>query len=250
MVSRMKSYIEHGHDGMAKDLAEKIGKRTGTNPMTDATVTQRGPTRRCSYCKHQYGAHRDEGLGHTRRTCKDLKAATVTAARVNGLYREGILESFRHEGIGVGTLLSMSVSGYFPAPETGEEKWGRREVTVMVRRIEWDAINYVDAYAEPIIVQRMDKMGTSDVQTMSLPQRFRDNDRETYGASFDIGTGEWGPYGMRVGQWCPQVGADNGGFHAINLLARVPSECVRPPSDDWLNGQSDALTKHFNSLKG
>jgi hypothetical protein len=231
------SHIQH----RVERLAVVLGKRTGTNPLSGEAIVKRGPVRKCSYCKHKHGSYSEKGLGHTRRTCPDMKADKIEAVRINGLYREGILETFRQAGIGVGSLISMSIHGYFPDPDSGEQKWDRRIVPVMVRRIAWDSINYTERYAEPIVVQRMDQMGTSDTLPCALPYR-----QEAGAATplrFSATTGEWGTGGARIGQWNP---AETDG--RIRLLAAVPAECVRAP-DGWVDGAGDWLNTHFNGLK-
>jgi hypothetical protein len=230
----------------AERLAEQIGKRTGTNPLTKTTVANRGPDRRCSYCKYKHGAWSDHGRGHTRRTCQTLKDDMAQAIKVNAQYRAGILESLRDAGAGVGALMSMHISGYFPTPD-GDEKWDRRACPVMVRRVSWDDINYTATGEDFIQTQRMDMMGTREgYSTLSGPYRYTEDETGQRHALRFSGDG-WGTTGPLVGSWEPAAPAEPERTR-IYVLSQVPAETINPPSG-WLNGESAALIAHFKTLK-
>ena len=222
--------------------AKEIGKRTGIDPLTNEKITKRGPTRRCSYCKHKHGAHSTEGLGHTRRTCAELKRDYADAVKANATFRARILETLRQHGLGVGSLIRQHQSGYF-ADENGEMKWDRRPVTVIVRRIDWDAIAWCDPHASPIHVQRMDMLRDNQGHAVvDLPYQF--NADGIHIARFTPSGGWDESYGPRVGGWDP---AKPDQYR--ELLSRVPSETINPPAG-WEHGDSAVLKKHYASLKG
>ena len=232
--------------GQIESLAGQIAKRTGVNPITGTKVAARGPTRRCSYCKYKHGSYSDEGLGHTRRTCATMKEDMAAAIELNAAYRAGILESLRDAGAGVGTLMSVQMSGYFPTPD-GEEKWGRRACAVMVRRLNWDAVNYTSQHDDFIQGQRMDKMGSADgYASMMGPYRYTE-DETGHREAVRFSEAGWGPRGSLVGSWDPGTPSEPERVQTY-VLSRVPSETINPPPG-WLTGESAALVAHFKTLK-
>jgi hypothetical protein len=232
------------HSRRIEALAAKIGKRTGTNPLTKQKITKRGPTRKCSYCKHKYGAWSDEGLGHTRRTCQELKTDMAAMIEANKVYRAGVLENLRANGIGVGALLNIRTSGYF-TDENGEEHWDRRLCPAIVRKIKWDQIAYCNSHDDIILTQRMSKMGTTDGYSMcELPYHRVDDGDGDYRRRFSPSAG-WGRQGQRIGRWDIQ---GDGTYVQVERLGGVPADCIRPPAG-WENGESPAIIEHFKSLK-
>ncbi len=228
--------------------AATIAKRTGRNPLTGQALSKRGPTRRCSYCKHKHGSHGVAGLGHTRRTCSELKKDYAAAIKANAAYRVGVLETLRQSGVGVGALLSVRQSGYWP-DENGEEVWGRRNCAAMVRSISWDRINYTDTYADPIMTQRMDSMGTRDgYNAIGVPFRYiRNGEHQVIAIRFSPSEG-WGTTGSRIGSWNCNDSPEQGETCNVQMLSRIPGETVNPPAN-WANGESEALKEHFKGLK-
>ena len=232
------------HSRRIEALAAKIGKRTGTNPLTKQKITKRGPTRKCSYCKHKHGAWSDEGLGHTRRTCQELKTDMAAMIEANKVYRAGVLENLRANGIGVGALLNIRTSGYF-TDENGEEHWDRRLCPAIVRKIKWDQIAYCNSHDDIILTQRMSEMGTTNGYSVcELPHHWVDDGDGEYRRRFSPAAG-WGRQGQRIGRWDIQ---SDGTYVQVELLGGVPADCIRPPAG-WENGESPAIIEHFKSLK-
>jgi hypothetical protein len=239
---------EQRYRGCTEREAATIAKRTGTNPLTGATLKKRGPTRRCSYCKYKHGSHGEAGLGHTRRTCPTLKEDYAAAIVSNADYRAGVLETLRQSGVGVGTLLSVRTSGYWP-DENGEEKWDRRNCPVMVRRIDWDRINYTDTYADPVMTQRMDSLGTRDGHNaIGVPFRYIENAQEQVIAIRFSPREGWGATGSRIGSWNCNESPEQGETRNVQMLSRVPGVTVNPPAG-WASGESDHVKEHFKQLK-
>jgi|TARA_R110000824_G_scaffold71001_3_gene181978 hypothetical protein len=239
---------EQRYRGVVEREAATIAKRTGRNPLTGATLKKRGPTRRCSYCKYKHGSHGEAGLGHTRRTCPTFKEDYAAAIVSNADYRAGILETFRQSGVGVGALISVRMSGYWP-DENGEEKWDRRICAAMVRRIDWDRINYTDFYADPVLTQRMDSLGSRDgYNAIGVPYRYiKDAHDRMIAIRFSPREG-WGTSGSRIGNWTANPDGDEETTHSATMLSGVPRVTVNPPSD-WASGESDVLKEHFKQLK-
>ena len=253
----MEACQEKNEDGSyyrrrMEHLAEEIGKRTGTNPLTKQKITKRGPTRKCSYCKHKHGSWEDNGLGHTRRTCKELKADMAAMVEANKAYRAGILENLRANQIGVGSLLSVRMSGYF-RDENGDEKWQRRMCTSIVRKIKWDQIACVNLHADVIVSQRMDKMGdNAGYFTNEMPMHWVNDGEGEYRRRWDLGKAQageeaWGRSGTRIGRWDPAP-EDRDQYTHAERLAGVPAETINPPAG-WENGESEAIKEYFRGLK-
>ena len=233
---------------MARRTAEKIAKRTGTNPLTGEKLVKRGPTRRCSYCKAKHGTHAPEGLGHTRRTCPDLKTDIQTAKERTATMREMVLKDMRENGIGVGTLLSQQIAGYFPDPQNpGETRWDRREVVCIVTRVMWDKISIYNSRGAVLIAQRIDKVGTRDYETFELPYVL-DGDGDVIRLN---GNGEMTTArGSTLGAW--YVESDRSDVHDYQrrrLVSPVSAEKINAPAN-WFLGDSPHIGEHFKGMKG
>lgn len=234
-------------------LAAQIGKRTGTNPLSGEKITKRGPTRKCSYCKYKHGAWTDAGLGHTRRTCPELKEDYSDAVTVNAAYRAGILENMRKIGLGTGALISQVISGHFKEAD-GTESWDRRPVVTMVQRINWDTVCYTNTYDDYVYTQRMDMLGQrAGISTLG-PARIFDEENNVLRFSSNNG-GVWGVReGARIGQWGTSAEAEAryadepATALGTRMLAMVPRETVTPP-EGWESGDCDVLRAHFAGLK-
>jgi len=219
----------------AASIAKRIGKRTGTNPLTRRKITRRGPPRRCSYCKYEYGRTSDEGIGHTRRTCTGLKKYIESTNDTNRAYRIGMLDSLRSHGIGVGTLLSINFSGYYDTPD-GEKTWGRSPQPCMVSRIDWALVCYKEQTEPCIVVKRLDNLADHhDHGKVQIPFPVL-LDGTT--ARFDPQSRQWGPEGVpyRIG------------LELTEILSKLPADSINAPAG-WLEKESPKLSDHFNRLK-
>jgi hypothetical protein len=255
LMTRMQGYeaaavsdpaCEEHYRQCAEKLAAQIGKRIGHNPLTGKTITKRGPTRKCSYCKWKHGSWTDNGLGHTRRTCPDLREDYTDGMLTNVAFRVGVLKTLRDAGLGVGALLTQSQSGYFP-DEKGEMHWDRRDCTVMIRSINWEQVNYVTPGADFIITQRVNLIGTRDgFAALSCPTRLSP---AGIPMRWDVSRKTWGEdTGAIIGYWNPAEPASNSRFTA-RVLSPVPTTSINPPSMWDKDGDSDDLTNHFAKLK-
>lgn len=249
LTKRLQERFKTATGRQATYIAEQIATRTGTNPETGEKLLKRGPTRRCSYCKSQHGGYSDKGLGHTRRTCQDLKDDTKAAIAANVIYRAKLLEGMRASGVGVGSLMNMRLSGYFRNRDTGENEWDRRDCVVMIRSIEWDQVAYLGARDNVMLVQRMDKMGTNDgIQAVGLPYVWETEDGNDQELRFDAVNG-WGITGTRCGVWDARPGSETtNDFGRIALLGPVPSESINAPAG-WDSGESQTIVDHFRNQK-
>ena len=253
---RLKAAQETGlsvdyHQARADELANKIGMRTGTNPLTKEKIVKRTPTRKCSYCKFKHGAWDDAGLGHTRRTCKELKEDKAAMIEANKVYRAGVLANLRANQVGVGALLNVRMSGYFDY-EDGTKKWDRRMCVSMVRRIKWDRIACCNTMEDVIVTQRTDKFGTRDgYQVSELPVHQTSDEQGDYRQRFDLqkalnGQDPWGRVGSLLGRW--RTHPDSTDYVTVALLAGVPAGTIQPPAD-WENGASPLIDEYFNQKK-
>jgi hypothetical protein len=168
------------------------------------------------------------------------------SVKINARYRAGILESLRAAGTGVGTLMSIHMSGYFVNPE-GEEQWDNRPCAALLHRIRWDMIDYTRPHEDYLVAQRMDKMGTPDgYSTLAGPYRYTEDDAGKRTA-LRFGPEGWGTDGSHIGSWEPGT-PDEPERARTYVLSPVPSETINPPPG-WLHGDSPALLEHFKSLK-
>lgn len=248
-VSRAQRQVDH--------YAGELIQRTGVDPRTGQSV-KRVSNRRCSYCKWKHGAYSEEGKGHTRRTCPGLKEAKEEARLKNVEYRKIVYDGMRNAGLGVGSLIRMGVTGYFPDPDGEERIWETRDCALLVKSINWDEINYRERLQSGMMAQRVDKWGTRDGNaSIPLPHVYDEVTGSLMGVAQD-GT---------VAMTPPVDGNYSrlsviGSWHATNhdlrespprnkdprLVSTVSAECINPPAS-WFNGNSDSLDDYFNRLK-
>lgn len=223
-----------------ENISAQLAKRTGVDPNTGKKVN-RASTRKCSYCKYKHGSWSDKGVGHTRRTCVELKDDYAESVRTNAVFRKQVLKSLRAHGLGVGALVRMQVSGYFTDPD-GNENWDRREVLTMVKNISWDNIAYTNDDHYTIFAQRVDKMDSAaGVVPIALPFQL---DAEGAPMRFHVTQG-WNPQaGPKVGGWNP---AENKPY-APFIESPVPSATINPPPQ-WEIGGSSSLKTHYDGKK-
>jgi hypothetical protein len=246
--------IADGYMVSVERIAAQIGKRTGTNPLSGEKITKRGPTRKCSYCKYKHGSWTDAGLGHTRRTCPELKEDYSDAVTVNAAYRAGILENMRKIGLGTGALISQVVGGHFKDAD-GTEVWDRRPVVTMVQQINWDDVCYTSSYEQYVYTQRMDMFGQrAGIATLG-PARIFDEENNMLRFSSNNG-GVWShTEGTRIGQWGTSAveearyAGEPATALGTRMLAMVPRETITPP-EGWESGDCELLRAHFAGLKG
>lgn len=226
----------------AERLAAQIAKRTGVNPLTGKKLEKRGPVRRCSYCKYKHGSYSDAGLGHTRRTCPDMKADKQQAIERTAELRRRTLESMREHGIGIGALVKQKISGYFADPNhPGETRWDRRETVCLVQKIYWDDVSIYNPGGSVVITQRADKFGTNDYESMGLPY-ILDDEGNRLCINRD---GEFDTRGNGIGGWHPTV---NDAYNKPEIVSPVSPSAINPPAS-WLSGRSSTITQHFNAAK-
>ena len=197
------------------EVAHRIAKRTGVNPVTGETLAKgkRGPVRRCSYCKSK---NRDisVGQGHTRRTCETLKLDIEQAHKINRAYRVGARESLRASQVGLGTLIKKNSSGYY----NGE--WARRAAVFMVQSIEWSEVAYTQPQHAVLRLKRTDCLGdpTEGIDAITLPDSAVVVEGERVKRQFNPADGTWMSNGRGMyGGWDPA--AENVGYGAHLLLS-------------------------------
>ncbi len=236
------------YENSVNSLADQIARRTGVHPITGTVLPkgQRGPKRRCSYCKHKVGwSDGKTGIGHTRRTCATLKADIARAHDVNRAYRKAVLDSLRAAGVAHGALLKVSVTGYFKG------LWERRDALHMVRTIEWSEINYTSP-GEPVILARIDCLGSPSEgrHTVKIPHYHveRQDGSASVAARFDDTLGALSDTtGSTLGGWDPQN--EKVGWRSHVIVSGVSGEKISPPAW-WLTEESPHIIAHFRTLKG
>ena len=206
--------------------ADEVGERTGINPLTGAKHKKTGTaTRRCSYCKYQHGSWCDEGIGHTRRNCKELKADIAKARAINGEYRRKVLARMKADGIGPGMLLRMRTSG-----------WGddMKFCTGLVHSIDWSAISFWNRQCFATL-EAKELSNEGGRRYVPLPQmeieRHADPD-----ATIKFGA-----------RW--NLGGDYKGDSHVQCLATAPTASLTPPAD-WFDGQCPKMETRFAERKG
>lgn len=117
---RLASVVSNSYEeeslkrGIAR-TAERLGKLTGTNPVTGEDVARnRASTRKCSYCKES---------GHTRRTCETLKQDQEVYREATRIARATVAHRIEEAQVGIGTMYTNR-TGYYS--ESGSWEYGTR----------------------------------------------------------------------------------------------------------------------------
>ena len=219
---------------------ERLGKRTGTDPRTGTKVNRRaGIVRRCSYCKFVHGSWGNEGIGHTRRTCKQLKKDRKEAAKQNGIVRKKVVAALKREGIGVGATISYNSYGYYP-DGNGDQVYEARNYPYMVVSINWDNITDQHRNPQPLMVRRLDqvcKVGARNTTSFPLPHLYEEDDKTGIKISGGRQVGSWDPHG------------DPDGYDARSLVTRAPANGWDKIPADYYRGSSKITDSHFNNKK-
>ena len=220
--------------------AERLVKRTGTDPRTGAKVNRRaGIVRRCSYCKYAHGRYDDKGIGHTRRTCKYLKKDRKEAAKQNGILRKKVVAAMKREGLGVGATISYNSYGYYP-DGNGDQVYEARNYPYMVVSINWD--NIIDQHRNPsaLLVRRLDqvcKVGRENRHAFPLPHLYEEGDKTSIKTSNESKIGSWATDG------------DPDGYDARTLISKAPANGWDKIPADYYQGSSKVTDSHFNNKK-
>lgn len=217
-----------------------LAKRTGTDPRTGAKVNRRaGIVRRCSYCKYVHGPYDDNGVGHTRRTCKQLKKDLKAATKQNGIVRKKVVAALKREGIGVGAIINYNSYGYYP-DGNGTQVYEARNYPYMVISINWDNITDQHRNPQPLMVRRLDKVcnaGRQHATSFPLPHLYEEDEK----------TGIKISSGRQVGSWDPD--GDPDGYDARSLVSRAPANGWDKIPAGYYKGSSLVTDRHFDDKK-
>ena len=218
-----------------------LAKRTGTDPRTGAKVNRRaGIVRRCSYCKYVHGPYDDNGVGHTRRTCKQLKKDLKAATKQNGIVRKKVVAALKREGIGVGAIINYNSYGYYP-DGNGDQVYEARNYPYMVVSIKWDNITDQHRNPQPLMMRRLDKVCNAGRQHASspfpLPHLYEEDEK----------TGIKISSGRQVGSWDPD--GDPDGYDARSLVSRAPANGWDKIPAGYYKGSSLITERHFQDKK-
>ena len=134
LQSYKRADTENGRTHYAQELEKRgIDPKTGKK-MTVAQRTKRGAGRaamRCGYCRE---------VGHTRRSCQNLKNDYEVYKHLSRQYRTEFLVALREVGVGVGSLMLHRQYGYIPLTR----EYGYQQMPSMIVGIRWEG---VDAHA-------------------------------------------------------------------------------------------------------
>ena len=218
-----------------------LAKRTGTDPRTGAKVNRRaGIVRRCSYCKYVHGPYDDNGVGHTRRTCKQLKKDLKAATKQNGIVRKKVVAALKREGIGVGAIINYNSYGYYP-DGNGDQVYEARNYPYMVVSIKWDNITDQHRNPQPLMMRRLDKVCNAGphhhATSFPLPHLYEEDEK----------TGIKISSGRQVGSWDPD--GDPDGYDARSLVSRAPANGWDKIPADYYKGSSLITERHFQDKK-
>ena len=86
----------------------KLNLETG-EPISKKSIkpTRKNKQATCSYCNYAYCDESDEAVGHTRRTCVELKEDKAWLLELNAQYRKDVHAALSRDGYGKGFLLGI-----------------------------------------------------------------------------------------------------------------------------------------------
>ena len=241
LQQRYDKAVEDKQQASIEQWGALLAKRTGTDPRTGAKVNRRaGIVRRCSYCKYVHGPYDDNGVGHTRRTCKQLKKDLKAATKQNGIVRKKVVAALKREGIGVGAIINYNSYGYYP-DGNGDQVYEARNYPYMVVSIKWDNITDQHRNPQPLMMRRLDKVCNAGRQHASspfpLPHLYEEDEK----------TGIKISSGRQVGSWDPD--GDPDGYDARSLVSRAPANGWDKIPAGYYKGSSLVTDRHFDDKK-
>lgn len=221
------------------NAAQRLIERTGIDPRTGNKVQRPSSARRkCSYCKHKHGSYGDEGLGHTRRTCADLKADKKVAYAANAKLRRRTIKLMIKYGIGLGALVMLKKYDYYKGAD-GERVYEQREMPYLVTNIRWDALTNDNYQPNVLRVTRLDQLGCANAGTtgITLP-RMKDHE----GNELESGS-------HAIGDWSIDRRVDGKSYDQKWLSERCPSNGLDQMPADYYIGRSPYTDNHFAEKK-
>ena len=238
--TRYDEAVTDKHQAGIDHWGERIANRTGTDPRNGAKVNRRsGIVRRCSYCKYVHGSYGDEGVGHTRVTCKHLKKDRVEEKKKNATIRKQVVEAMKREGVGVGAIIGFNSYDYY-SNENGDKVYESRTFPYMVVAINWDCIT--DQYGAPraLAVKRLDrvcKAGSKANRTFPLPL-LHEIDNKTVITNSG---------GANAGNWVLKTNAQE--YDAKFLMERAPANGWDTIPSSYYQGSSRNTDSWFDEKK-
>ena len=121
------------HENKAEHARQEYMKRTKIDLATGEKVTnktakaERMKKVTCGYCGQR---------GHTRRTCQNAKNDYAVYVERTRQVRQEWYERFKASGMGIGSMVVGTTTGY-----NADGEWGRYKVASLVSSIQWDRID-------------------------------------------------------------------------------------------------------------
>jgi len=104
--------IEYGKDGAyyrnTYERRSKLNLDTG-EPLSKKDIKRRRTNKQatCSYCNFNYGDESEEAVGHTRRTCPELKEDKAWLMALNAQHRKNVYAALQRDGYGRGFMMGI-----------------------------------------------------------------------------------------------------------------------------------------------
>ena len=101
--------IRHAGEDIYRKIYER---RSKLNLDTGEPIKKMKPTRKnkqatCSYCNFCYGDDSDQAIGHTRRTCAELKEDKAWLMELNAQHRKNVYAALPRDGYGRGFMMGI-----------------------------------------------------------------------------------------------------------------------------------------------
>jgi len=137
--------IEYKQDQWRKlyERRSKLNLDTG-EPISKKSIKPTRKNRRvtCSYCNYANGNDNHSAIGHTRRTCAQLKEDKALMMALNAQHRKNVHAALSHDGYGKGFML-------------GVDEWngtihGYSKSIAIAIKIDWNQVNVFDNGSDSI----------------------------------------------------------------------------------------------------
>ena len=253
--------IQYGKDEIGVLYRGKYERRSKLNLDTGEPISKKKmkPTRKnkratCSYCNFNHGEESEAAVGHTRRTCSQLKEDKAWLMALNAQHRKNVHAALPRDGYGKGFLL-------------GIEEWSHATTNFVksagiATKIDWNKVNVFSGENIAITVvtpvhgaveKALPYLRHPEIEGAWL-KRFSSNDphdfenmkSQTQGhARFDLG--RWWGVSQRRGAEVGTNGYDVHGNQGNSTYSASGSAWGEIPAE-YVDGSGEYLKQYFGRM--
>ena len=258
LTERYKELAAKHSDGIYRKIYER---RSKLNLDTGEPISKKKykPTRKnkqatCSYCNFCYGDDSDQAIGHTRRTCPELKEDKAWLMALNAQHRKNVHAALPRDGYGRGFMM-------------GIEEWSSTAGSYIksigiATKIDWNRVNVfsgeniaitVVTPAHGAVEEALPYLRHPEIEGTWL-KRFSSNDPHDFGnmksqtqgyARFDLG--RWWGVSQRRGAEVGSDGYDVHGNQGNSTYSASGSAWGEIPAE-YVDGSGEYFKQYFGRM--